>query len=185
MICGCVGIIAEVSYEALKKRYDQGWVCEIIDDADKLVSRVRKAKANKEVREKLPCLLCTFILFSKFILRPQATSIGFHGNVVALWEKFAQVLEKTGEMLIELGSDQTSCHVPFNGGYYPVQLGFEEANEVGRACDSVSLLLSFLAFLPHYCNQTKWERKSAGGEKERKQDRKKRKKERKMTSYGI
>ena len=70
------------------------------------------------------------IAFHVHTLFRQSISIGFHGNVVVLWEKFAQVLENTGEMLIELGSDQTSCHVPFNGGYYPVQLGFEEANEV-------------------------------------------------------
>lgn len=49
---------------------------------------------------------------------------------MAVWEKFASVFESTGERLIELGSDQTSCHNPFNGGYYPVQLEFEEAQEV-------------------------------------------------------
>ena len=45
VICGCVGVIAEVSYEALRKRYDQGWLCEIIDDVEKLVARVKRAKA--------------------------------------------------------------------------------------------------------------------------------------------
>ena len=49
VICGCVGVIAEVSYEALKKRYDQGWLCEIIHDVDTLVQRVKTAKLNKEV----------------------------------------------------------------------------------------------------------------------------------------
>ena len=49
MICGCIGIVAEVSYEALKKRHDQGWVSEIIDDLDKLMARVIKARAEKEV----------------------------------------------------------------------------------------------------------------------------------------
>ena len=50
MICGCIGIIAEVSEEALRKRHDQGWVCEVIDDLDLLVKRVREARKNKEVR---------------------------------------------------------------------------------------------------------------------------------------
>lgn len=49
VICGCIGIVAEVSYEALRKRYDQGWVCEIINDLDALIERVRAAKQNQEV----------------------------------------------------------------------------------------------------------------------------------------
>ncbi|CAB4058212.1 hutU [Lepeophtheirus salmonis] len=108
VICDCVGITAEVSYEALYKRYEQGWVTEIIDaDLDKLVARVRQARKNKET-----------------------TAIGYHGNVVDIWEKFVNIYEETGEMLVDLGSDQTSCHNPFNGGYYPVQLGFEESQLV-------------------------------------------------------
>ena len=63
----------------------------------------------------------------------QATSIGFHGNVVIVWEKLVEEFERTGEIIVELGSDQTSCHNPFNGGYYPIQLNFEEAQEVGLA----------------------------------------------------
>lgn len=107
VICGCIGIVAEVSYEALKKRHDQGWVSEIIDDLDKLMARVIKARAEKE-----------------------ATSIGYHGNVVDIWERFVQHLERTGELLVDLGSDQTSCHAPFSGGYYPVQLSFSDGNQV-------------------------------------------------------
>jgi len=107
VICGCIGIVAETSYEALKKRFDQGWVLEMIDDVETLITRVIKAKKNKEV-----------------------TSIGYHGNVVDIWERFVQHLEKTGENLVELGSDQTSCHNPFNGGYYPVQLSFDEGNKL-------------------------------------------------------
>eukprot|EP00093_Oithona_nana_P015120 15120.XXX_1029661_1036037_1 [CDS] Oithona nana genome sequencing. len=107
VICGCIGIVAEVSGEALKKRHDQGWVSEIIDDLDKLMARVIKARAEKE-----------------------ATSIGYHGNVVDIWERFVQHLESTGELLVDLGSDQTSCHAPFSGGYYPVQLSFSEGNQV-------------------------------------------------------
>ena len=49
MICGCIGVIAEVSYEALEKRHKQGWVCEIVDDADQLIKRIRDAKDKKEV----------------------------------------------------------------------------------------------------------------------------------------
>jgi hypothetical protein len=66
VICGCVGIIAEVSYEALKKRHDQGWVMEIIQDADKLVQRVREAKKNKEVivrKNHLPFIGCSHVFF--------------------------------------------------------------------------------------------------------------------------
>ena len=51
MICGCIGVVAEVSYEALKKRYDQGWVKEIEDDPDSLVTRLQEARKNKEVRK--------------------------------------------------------------------------------------------------------------------------------------
>ena len=60
----------------------------------------------------------------------QAVSIGYHGNVVNLWERLVEEYEKTGEMLVDMGSDQTSCHNPFNGGYYPVQLGCEESQQV-------------------------------------------------------
>jgi len=105
VICGCVGVIAEVSYEALKKRYDQGWVVEMVEnikDLKKSIIAARKAK--------------------------KATSIGFHGNIVQVWEMIVEHLESTGELLSELGSDQTSCHNPFNGGYYPVQYSYEESN---------------------------------------------------------
>ena len=86
VISGCVGIVAETSKGALMKRFKQGWVREVIDDLEVLVARVRAAKNNKEV-----------------------TSIGFHGNVVAVWERFVTELELTGERLVDLGSDQTSC----------------------------------------------------------------------------
>merc|ERR1719167_1128558 len=107
VICGCIGVIAEVSYEALKKRHDQGWVVEMCDNIDDLMDVVRAARKNKRV-----------------------TSIGYHGNIVGVWERFYEEYKKTGELLVELGSDQTSCHNPFNGGYYPVQLGYEEAQQV-------------------------------------------------------
>ena len=74
-----------MSYEALKKRYDQGWLLEMVDDVEELIRVVRKAKREK-----------------------RATSIGFHGNAVTVWERFARELEATGELLVELGSDQVN-----------------------------------------------------------------------------
>ena len=96
-----------MSEEALMKRYNQGWLKEYYRDVDEVISRLSKARRNREV-----------------------TSIGYLGNVVTLWERLAGLLETDGEMLVELGSDQTSCHNPFNGGYYPVQIGYDEAREV-------------------------------------------------------
>lgn len=106
-ICDCIGIVAEVSYDALKKRFDQGWVLEIIDDLDQLIDRVRTARNNKE-----------------------STSIGFHGNVVLVWERMVEELETSGELLVDLGSDQTSCHDPYSGGYYPAGLSYQEAQDL-------------------------------------------------------
>ncbi|XP_064632889.1 urocanate hydratase-like [Lineus longissimus] len=107
VIAGCIGVIAEVSHEALQKRHKQGWLKEVTDDLDALIATLRKYRREGRV-----------------------TSIGYHGNIVDLWEKFASELDSTGELLVELGSDQTSCHNPYLGGYYPVQLGYDEAREV-------------------------------------------------------
>jgi urocanate hydratase len=107
VIAGCVGVIAEVSEIALKKRHEQGWLMEWSDNLDKIVERVRKARREKT-----------------------ALSLGYLGNVVDLWERFVKESDQTGELLVELGSDQTSCHNPFNGGYYPAQLTFDEANKM-------------------------------------------------------
>ena len=74
------------------------------------------------------------------------TSIGFHGNIVTIWERLVRHHEETGELLVELASDQTSCHNPFNGGYYPVQLGYEQANEV--SAKGGNLRLHFLLAFP-------------------------------------
>lgn len=103
-IAGCITVCAEVNSNAAHKRHEQGWVDEIISDLSELVSRVKKAKEGLEV-----------------------VSIAFVGNVVDVWERFYE--EK---ILVELGSDQTSLHNPWSGGYYPVGLGFEEANEMIR-----------------------------------------------------
>ncbi|XP_037091843.1 urocanate hydratase-like [Pollicipes pollicipes] len=106
-ISGCVGVVAEVSREAIDKRHAQGWLDEVIDDLDELVARIRSARAERST-----------------------ISIGFHGNVVAVWERLVEEHRSSGELLADLGSDQTSCHAPFSGGYYPVQLGYEEARRL-------------------------------------------------------
>lgn len=93
-----------MSWEALKKRHEQGWLVEIARDLDEVVERIKDARQRKE-----------------------STSVGYHGNVVDLWEKLATVYEKTGERLVDLGSDQTSLHIPYDGGYYPVDLSYEES----------------------------------------------------------
>ncbi|XP_787439.3 urocanate hydratase [Strongylocentrotus purpuratus] len=107
VICGCVGVVAEVSKDALMKRYNQGWVMQVVDDVDALIQSIRQARNAQE-----------------------AVSIGYHGNIVDVWERLAVEYESTGELLADLGSDQTSCHNPFNGGYYPVQLTFDQANDM-------------------------------------------------------
>ncbi|MBS7332110.1 MAG: urocanate hydratase [Weeksellaceae bacterium] len=101
-IAGVVSVTAEVNPAATWKRHEQGWVDEVISDLDELVKRVRDAKENKEV-----------------------VSIAYDGNVVEVWEKFDEE-----NLYIDLGSDQTSLHNPWAGGYYPVGLSFEEANEM-------------------------------------------------------
>ncbi|MGB5498008.1 MAG: urocanate hydratase [Maribacter sp.] len=101
-IAGCITICAEVNPAAAHKRHAQGWVDELISDSNELVSRTQKAITDNEV-----------------------VSLAFVGNVVDVWEKF----DEEG-LLIHLGSDQTSLHNPWAGGYYPVGLSFEEANEM-------------------------------------------------------
>ena len=99
-ICGCITICAEVNPKAATKRHQQGWVDLLIDTLDELVIRVRTAQKNKEV-----------------------VSIAYIGNVVAVWERFDQE-----DIQVHLGSDQTSLHIPWTGGYYPVSLSYEKAN---------------------------------------------------------
>ena len=101
-IAGCITVVAEVNPKATITRHSQGWVDEVIDDLDSLATRVKKAKENKEV-----------------------VSIAFQGNIVEVWEKF---LEE--DIYVDLGSDQTSLHNPWAGGYYPIGLSFEESNEL-------------------------------------------------------
>ena len=101
-IAGVITVCAEVNPAASHKRHEQGWVDEIISNLDELVLRVRKAKENKEV-----------------------VSIAFDGNIVDVWEKFDEE-----DIFIDLGSDQTSLHNPWAGGYYPVDYSYEESNKM-------------------------------------------------------
>lgn len=101
-IAGVISITAEVNPKAATTRHSQGWVDEIISDLDQLVARVQKAQAVKEV-----------------------VSIAYLGNVVDVWEKFDQE-----GVHVDLGSDQTSLHNPWAGGYYPAGLTFEQANDM-------------------------------------------------------
>ena len=101
-IAGCVTVCAEVNKKAAYTRYSQGWVDEVISDVNKLASRVREALSNKEM-----------------------VSIAYDGNVVDVWEHFDKE-----NIHIDLGSDQTSLHNPWAGGYYPVGMSFEEANDM-------------------------------------------------------
>lgn len=102
VIAGAIAVIAEVNPKATHTRHSQGWVDEVYDNLDKLIERIEKARAAKE-----------------------AVSLAYQGNVVDLWEKLAEKNVK-----VELGSDQTSLHNPWAGGYYPVGVSFEEANKM-------------------------------------------------------
>jgi urocanate hydratase len=100
VIAGAIGVVAEINPGVVKKRHEQGWVDEVYTDLDELVHRLMQAVCNKE-----------------------AVSLAYQGNVVDLWEYFAE-----HRLQIELGSDQTSLHNPWSGGYYPVGLTFDESN---------------------------------------------------------
>lgn len=99
-IAGVITVCAEVNPKAVQTRHSQGWVDEVIADLDALTARVKSAKINKET-----------------------VSIAYLGNVVEVWEKF-----DTEDLYIDLGSDQTSLHNPWAGGYYPAGVAFEDAN---------------------------------------------------------
>jgi urocanate hydratase len=108
-IAGCVTVCAEVNIKATETRHSQGWVDEVYSNIDELAHRVSEALSNKEV-----------------------VSIAYDGNVVEVWESFYDK-----GIHIDLGSDQTSLHNPWAGGYYPVGLTFEESNEM-MANDPIS-----------------------------------------------
>jgi urocanate hydratase len=101
-IAGVISVTAEINPAATWKRHEQGWVDEVISDLDELCTRVTKAKETKEV-----------------------ISIAYDGNIVDVWEKFDKE-----NIYIDLGSDQTSLHNPWDGGYYPVGMSLEESNKM-------------------------------------------------------
>lgn len=101
-IAGCITVCAEINPKVVNIRHTQQWVDEVISDLDELVDRVKKAKKDKEV-----------------------VSIAYLGNIVDVWEKFYQ-----DQVYIDLGSDQTSLHNPWAGGYYPVDLSYETSNQL-------------------------------------------------------
>ncbi|MDG2331187.1 MAG: urocanate hydratase [Flavobacteriales bacterium] len=101
-IAGCITVCGEVNSDATYKRHEQGWVDEVFNDLNELCARVRKAQESKEV-----------------------VSIAYDGNIVEVWEKFDEE-----NIYVDLGSDQTSLHNPWAGGYYPVGLTYEESNEM-------------------------------------------------------
>ncbi|MFD0863608.1 urocanate hydratase [Sungkyunkwania multivorans] len=101
-IAGCITVCAEINPKATHTRHSQGWVDEVIDNLDELAERVKRAKKEKEV-----------------------VSIAYQGNIVEVWESF---YEKG--IYIDIGSDQTSLHNPWAGGYYPVGISFDEANKM-------------------------------------------------------
>ncbi len=97
-----VSVVAEINPKAAEKRYEQGWVDELHTDLDALIPRIRKAVADKEV-----------------------VSMAYVGNVVDLWERLAKE-----QIKVDLGSDQTSLHNPWAGGYYPVGYSYEASNKM-------------------------------------------------------
>lgn len=102
VIAGMVAVVAEINPQALQKRFEQGWVDEVFTELDELIPRMLDARKKTE-----------------------AVSLAYQGNVVDLWEKLAEE-----NIEIDLGSDQTSLHNPFAGGYYPVDFSFEQSNKM-------------------------------------------------------
>ncbi len=102
VIAGAVCVVAEINPKALKTRHEQAWVDEVFEDLGSLMGRVKQAKNNKE-----------------------AVSLAYLGNIVDVWESLAE-----SNIHVELGSDQTSLHNPFSGGYYPVGLSFDASNNM-------------------------------------------------------
>ncbi|MEI6749108.1 MAG: urocanate hydratase [Bacteroidota bacterium] len=102
VIAGAIGVIAEINPKAVQTRHSQGWVDEVFKSLDELIDRIRKAKQLKH-----------------------AVSLAYQGNIVDLWERLA-----IEDFTVELGSDQTSLHNPWAGGYYPAGIAFEDAKQM-------------------------------------------------------
>ncbi|HPS27295.1 MAG TPA: urocanate hydratase [Bacteroidales bacterium] len=105
VIAGVIGVVAEINPKAVHTRHSQGWVDEVFTSLDKLLIRIQKAQAGKET-----------------------VSLAYQGNIVDLWERLAQ-----DNIHVDLGSDQTSLHNPWSGGYYPAGLSFDESNSMMAA----------------------------------------------------
>ncbi len=105
VIAGVVGVVAEINPKAVQKRFEQGWVDEVFTSLDELIPRIKKAVADKK-----------------------PVSIAYQGNIVDLWERLADE-----DMKVDLGSDQTSLHNPWAGGYYPAGFTLEESNDMMSA----------------------------------------------------
>ncbi|MDF2437109.1 MAG: urocanate hydratase [Bacteroidota bacterium] len=101
-ISGLVTVVAEINPKATKTRHSQGWVDEVHEDLSQLIERIKKAQASKE-----------------------AISLAYQGNVVDLWERLVKE-----ELKVDIGTDQTSLHNPWAGGYYPAGLSYEQSNEM-------------------------------------------------------
>ena len=101
-IAKCITVCAEVNLKVVEIRHSQGWVDEVFSDINKLIKRVKIAKKNKEV-----------------------VSLAYHGNIITIWKEFYK-----NNIFIDIGSDQTSLHNPWSGGYYPEGIDFENANKM-------------------------------------------------------
>lgn len=101
-IAGVISVIAEINPLAVRKRFSQGWVDEVISDLDRLILRIREARKDNA-----------------------SVSIAYGGNIVDLWERLADE-----NIRVDIGSDQTSLHNPWAGGYYPAGVSFEESNRM-------------------------------------------------------
>jgi urocanate hydratase len=101
-ISGLVTVVAEINPKATKTRHSQGWVDEVYEDLEQLINRIKKATSAKE-----------------------AVSLAYQGNVVDLWERIVKE-----DMKVDIGTDQTSLHNPWAGGYYPAGLSYEQSNEM-------------------------------------------------------
>ncbi|MBP9674403.1 MAG: urocanate hydratase [Bacteriovoracaceae bacterium] len=102
VIAGAIGVIAEINPKVVEKRHAQGWVDEVYTDLNLLMARIKKAKEKNE-----------------------KVSLAYQGNIVDLWEKFI-----AENILVEMGSDQTSLHNPWSGGYYPADLSLEDSQKL-------------------------------------------------------
>ena len=102
VIAGSVCVVAEINEKAVNTRFSQGWIDEVYTDLNKLTYRIKEAVKNKE-----------------------AVSLGYKGNIVDLWEKLVE-----RNIHVDMGSDQTSLHNPWSGGYYPAGMSFEESNKM-------------------------------------------------------